>query len=812
METISYKVGSTWTEVSLGSLGVGESFKLELGTHGESKCILPLVVLPPETAPAIPFESQCIIYTGRTGTGPFSGGSILFQGRRTDNNGQASGTGASQELVIEDAWYDLRFLTLQAAWQNITGYTGGTPTYGTPFTWPDCVLFQYSVSGQLQPNGTFAAYSPAPINGHITTGQSIQEILAYAIYFGGVNLQIGQIDPACYVPFYPVRSMRCADAIKCALRPHPDCTCEIDYTTTPPTFNIRQRSNLTAVTLPYKSSAGAKTHLTSSVRPRPDLQPARVGIYIKSTTTINGNDVVSVGTDIYPAASPVALRSFDASVDMCGPKLAKTVAVLTTAAFDPTSLTWWAQKVPALKNIASGGQIPNSGAGALAQLDSTINGGLSGHPKGIQVVDDTGAVINISAGNYAYELLQGTPATWMTGVNVIEANVVGFFSYYKNTTAGAANLVDQIGEHLHTCRVKLVNVATSTFTLNQILATGEIYPAGLAQAIYNTLSTLQYNFTHEILESPFATVIKPGKHCLNLSGGAAAWTTMNAMVQSVEMELMFSPAAGITTARTTVHCGPVAHLEAGELVQLLNLFTNRDLSKINPSERSGGVSMSGGDVTLGSDSPKENSVPAPPVDAVKNISAPDATAANVTNILVHDGTTHQISVTQNNTTTGANFTTGVIAPEFTGSGAPSSTTLAPSAYYRVGDKYADTSVTPQLLYRCTTAGSNSTSAWTQIGGAGNSNVVEQYNNAHSYNVRDLVFVFTLTTIGGVTIQPGIYICITAVPANGTGNQIPQFPLPATGTVYWWLIAFMPAVYNDCNGSTGQVYVNATGPF
>lgn len=232
----------------------------------------------------------------------------------------------------------------------------------------------------LQPNGTFAAYSPEPYLSHITTGQAIKEMLAYAIYFGGVNLQIGQIDPDIYVPFYPVRSTRIADCIKMALRPHPDCTCEIDYTTTPPTFNIRQRANLAPVTLPYKSVAvnvnSRQTHLSSKPRPRPDLIPSRVGIYIKSNETINGNDAVSVGSDIYPPTLPSGLRSLDASVDMSGPKLAKTTATLTTSAFDPTNLNWWAQKVPALKSQSSGGQIPNAGSpGALALVDAAINSG-----------------------------------------------------------------------------------------------------------------------------------------------------------------------------------------------------------------------------------------------------------------------------------------------------------------------------------------------------------------------------------------------------------------------------------------------------
>ena len=723
METISYKVGSTWTEVGFADLGVGATAHMNLGTHGESKFILPLASLPPETAVAILFESPCIIYTSRTGSGSsWSGGSILFQGRRIDNRGQASATGASQELVIEDAWYDLRFLTYQCAWQNVTGYSGSTPTYGTPYVWPDCVLFQSNLGGQLLPNGTFGTYSPTPVNGHITTGQMLEEILAYAIYFGGVNLQIGTLsDCATYVPFYPIRAMRCADAIILALRVHPDCTCEIDYTTTPPTFNVRKQASLTTITLPYKGSGSNRTHLTSSVRPRPELIPSRIGIYIKSTATISNQPVVSIATDIYPSSSS-GLRSLDVSVDMTGPKLAKTTAVLTTSSFDPTSLAWWAAKVPAFKNIANGGQIPNTGTGSLALLDTTINGG-SGHLKGLQVVDDSNSPINISAGNYAYELLTGTPCAWMQAtvggnVNVIEANIVGFFSYYKETTAGASNLVDQIGEHMHTCKVKLTNTASGTYQLSTTLSTGEVYPTGLAQAIYTALQTLQYNFTHTILEAPYATMIKPGKHALNLSGGASAWSTMAAMIQAVDYEFMLAPGAPMTVSKTTVHCGPVAHLETRELIELLNIFCNRDLSKINPNERANGSDLSGGQVTLGSDSPKENSVPAISVPAVVNVTAPDVTASNVTNIFTQDATQHQISVLQNSTSVGTTIITGLIAPEFNGTGSPSGSSLPANAYFRVGDHYIDTSA--NALWRCTASGTNSSSSWAQISGGGGS--------------------------------------------------------------------------------------------
>jgi hypothetical protein len=634
METIAYTVGLITTEISFTDLGVGSNPRMELASHGSSKFILPLPGTAPETAFAIPFEAQCVIWTGRTfSLGSWGGGSKIFQGRRTDNSGQVGGDRVSCEVVIEDAWYDLRFLTMQSLWEIIGGGTITSPTF-TPEFYPDCVLFQATVAGMLLPNGTFTAYSPGPFNNHITSGQVIREILAYAIFYGGANLQIGTIDPAIYVPFYPIRSMRVADALKVCLRVHPDCTTEIDYTTTPPTFNIRQRSNLTAVTLPYKGTASNRTHLTSSVKPRPELVPSRVAIYYKETSTFAGASVVSISSDVYPGGA-TALRSLDASCDITGPKFCTTTAKITAVAFDPTDITWWPKKLPALKQISDGGQIPNQpGVGSLHGIDAAINGG-SGHPKGIQVVDSTGAAINLSI--YPNELVNGTVCDWMqTGgilTNVIEATVIAFFNYHKISNVGSVPtaITDTVLEQAQSVRIKLTNspVGVTTYTLTQQLASGETFTNGLAQSIYTALATLQYNFTHTVLEAPFATVIKPGLNALNLSGGATAWSTMIAMVQETSIEFMFSPSAGITSAKTTVRCGPVAHLEAGELVQLLNLFTNRDFSKINPNERASGFNASGGSAAFGSDSVKENSSPAPVIPTSSNLVSVDG--SNVIN-------------------------------------------------------------------------------------------------------------------------------------------------------------------------------------
>jgi hypothetical protein len=486
----------------------------------------------------------------------------------------------------------------------------------TTASWPDIILFQSSPGTDYT---TFPSpQNSVPVQYHITAGQAIIEILNYAISCG-VNLQIGQIDPLLYVPFYPARAMRCADCLKLALRSLPNVATEIDYTTTPPTFNVRQQSNWTGVTLPYKGSSAAggvvQEHLTSTVKPRPDLVPSRVGIYVKTTGASGSQPVITVAEDIYPVSAPAGLRSFDTSLDMSGPKYQLVTGQITTyaAASANTAITgesgalnWWKLKIPAFSRSAEFSAGP-------ALVNTAVN---DGSLNCITVLDEAGNPVNLSAYTAILEH-EGTIHPWMN-VASIKAIVTAWFSYTHQTNINTAATPVMVTDkkpnaHAHTVRVHLCNapLGNTPYNLSNLLSAGEYYPTGLAQAIYTSLQTLQYQFTHTILEQPFYTVIKPGKHCLNLSGGATAWATMNAMIQEVTLELLNS-STGLTSAKTTVKCGPVAHLEPGQLVQLTNLFNNRDFSKINPNERQSGLPAGGLTAAMPSETAKENSLPKTP--------------------------------------------------------------------------------------------------------------------------------------------------------------------------------------------------------
>jgi len=695
-----------------GGRVVADAWQARFLSHRASTVTLRLPGVPPAVAPAIPFESRIILWSGRIlNAGAYSGGAQQFQGLRTDRSGTADPQRTGSSYQFDDEWYFLDHCPFQQVWVQLAA-SGGPNNY-VPFA--SVVLFQPN-PGQT--------YVPAPVNGLIHTGQQIRDILSCAISLGA-NLQIGQIDPALYQAWYPLPNVKCGDAIRHCLRLHPDCFTEIDYSTTPPTFNIRQRANLTAVSLPYAATdASGRRHIASGIQPRPELQPRRVAIFYR---VISNQYLLATPVDIYPNANlsvtgpvitgqsvggpsapftaggspvvgtamsgitgnatltipvgaPGGLRALDFAVDLLGPKLALTTAAITTAPFDPTNLAWWRQKVPSL---AQG--IPAAGLGSLQLLSTTINGGGA---TDITVLDASTLDANgnlshpVNLATFTSELLpRSAPMAWMTAstggpLQVIEVTVTAHFSYARQKNVGSATVtITQPNDHAHSVRVKLCNSASLTQSYSQYLTTGEAIPANLAQSVYASLAALQYSFTHSLVERPFNGWLKPGRHAINLAGGAPAWTTMQATLATSEYRLHLD-ARGNTFDHFTVQCGPVEHLEPGQLVQLFNTFANRDLARIDTGERLTGVPAPNSTILMPADTARENTVTGIPDLALQVFSAPDAANPGTTVAITHHPAAGQITVAQLDSTSGAPLNQRLVMAEYSGAGAPGPATLA----------------------------------------------------------------------------------------------------------------------------------------
>ena len=134
------------------------------------------------------------------------------------------------------------------------------------------------------------------------------------------------------------------------------------------------------------------------------------------------------------------------------------------------------------------------------------------------------------------------------------------------------------------------------------------------------------------------------------------------------------------------------------------------------------------------------------------------------------------------------------------------------------DFYIDmTTPTAPVLYVCTGAGSNSGSTWAQISGGGGGGYVGTWSDTTAYFAGQSARVQSTAVVGGVQLVPGVYGCILNVPASvgspATGNLVPQYPEPTSGSVYWQLIAFGVQTTTECSGGTGgHIYINASGPF
>ena len=606
---------------------VSMGIKCSFASHRASTVTLRLPGIDPKTAPKIPFKSPIVIKDGT--------GAPQFQGRRTDRQGNARPGQTSITLTFEDAYYDLAHITFKQKTDQ--------PGF---ILWPDVVLFQSTAA--------------ATLGAYVKTSDELVNILTYAIVSARVNLQIGTIDicerqpwpteapnpdnhtyqlepQGYYVPFYPSRCVKISEAIQFCLRVHPDCFTEIDHTTTPPTFNVRRRSALftpnpdlpgtpmAAVNLPYSyTDANGLRHTATDIQERPELQPKRIAIYYQITGQTSGGPAYDFAVDAYGYAptAPYApqqlgtaellaategIQAMDYSVNLAGATTVTANSFLRTLPFNPfdTGLAIWRLKCQPLKS-------------------PDVTGLAFANPANVKVLADDG-VTDLSGNGFYIDA--GSVSAFMVGTvgTPAVANVSADFTYTKpNGKAERAT---------HHFRVKLLNYDTGPggkiFSSTQTTATGEVVPAGLAQGLFTVLSPMQYSLTHRIVETAgFQGFVKPGKHCINLmvnpadvvSGDLSAqWAAMNAAVQSTEYTL-HTDGNGNVFAEFDVKCGPVEHLEAGELVQLMNLFTNRRTAEYDMTARVGGTAS--GSVPMPTDTEKENSTHDTPTLSSHNLFTP----------------------------------------------------------------------------------------------------------------------------------------------------------------------------------------------
>ena len=534
--------------------------------------------------PIWPFEGVVIIRSGRaSATGlpdSFSGGAIEFQGKRLLHvvDGRPDFEGVFYNFA--GPWYDVHncpYQQLSAWWLGVGDGTGVDLS-------SDVLLFFQLVDGHY-----------AQVTTKVQIFDALQHVLdQYALQglAAPFSVDLDDVDVNVPLPTYPMQDVKCSEVIEYCLRPSPDARVWFDYSVSPPAVRVMSQGNCTPVTVALGDGV---SHESLRIVARPDLQARSVVCFFKQTNRVDDASWQKKTKQKHgPHGADSALdpdgglRVLVQTVDLQGFSVSNVYGELVTLPVT-NDLAFWQVVVPELRST----QVRNF----------AVLGGMT-------VVDDDGNVVSLAA--YPNALMDGSSiCPWMTlagvapitGRRVTITADVTYKLYNVEGTGGSRTATNgQFLEWFPSKRLSwrgiITNGITDNYTKISEIVSAEEIPTGLAEMIYTSLATLQYEGDVSLVQAEISGGLHMG-NTLNLSGGVAAWATMGAQIQSI--------AKDFGTGKTVVEIGPSKFLAAGDLTQLFLINRLRRVYQ-NPSARvTGRASGSDNSVSLGKNSAKENS-------------------------------------------------------------------------------------------------------------------------------------------------------------------------------------------------------------
>lgn len=538
-----------------------------------------------DAASTFPYNAAITIYRNRTklanGTWDPASGTIYFTGRRILEPRSGSASAESNRYTFVGPWADLDEYIYQQNWK----------VYATP---PTGAAQQPRSHVFLNQDDTGAAKDTA-----WQIGDSVGYVRDRAVDNYGVGtepLQLGAGTPAFNLPYDEQREITCAECIRKQLRWIPDAITWFDYSTSPPTLKVARRGSLTPVALDI--TAGNKIEGLEIIR-RDDLTRPAVVLKFEQINEINGTGWTQITEQKAPGgATGTARGTLVATIQLAGYSLNTISATIITkpiqansgaSGTDATRLAWWRVRLPILNNAR------------VVNLSIT-----------------NVSIPNI--GTRAFELTAGQMPPWIVG-EALEETITARATYQVKDAN--TNIVKEVVDEEISVRITSTSVNTSsnpsTFSTILSYSTGETVPSGLADALYSALSTAQYQGRLTLVEKEITGTVLVG-NVLNLTGGLAEWSTMNAMVQEVTEYLQ--------EGRTEILFGPAGHLGVDDLVELLRVNRYR-FNYTNPAARTQGQT-NGSNVELGKQTPRENSTEG--AEAMKRLVILLVDGANLTTI------------------------------------------------------------------------------------------------------------------------------------------------------------------------------------
>jgi hypothetical protein len=486
--------------------------------------------------------------------------------------------------TVLSAWYDLTRIFYQQEWTVWDGSYVNNGGLLLPHTVTEylstLVLF-------MQQNGTL-----------LTAQQQITDAINFAINHGmSGEVQLGTVDMNFQPPIDIIKgAITCAEIIQKAIRWAKDAVAYLDYTTSPPTLNVRQRANLPAVSVPVlspssplppggegqgegASSANSYSAVLGSgfgtsavgrggyvkdveLSQRTDLVPKAVVVQYIEPTTENGYtgyarviDWASVtlegeppgepsykqggtmpsppsGYDTNPADEPTGVAVVPVPIQLVGLNIHYIEQQVTTVAINTASPSWWAEHCPA--------ELNRSGV-------TILNGPY-----------------NNTAPTYPNEIVKGSFAAWMGAQNKHAAQETVYADIDIQFADPVSGSVIKETRHL-SANITSTDIGIGGVTFQNVtsFSLGEpLPPIGLPLAYLQSLTPAQWEGSCTIVEQECSGSVTPGT-VLNISGGNLAWATMNAMVAAVDEDW--------DTGETRVTLGIPKHLSVADMIELANV-------------------------------------------------------------------------------------------------------------------------------------------------------------------------------------------------------------------------------------------------
>lgn len=517
------------------------------------------------------------IWRDRTALG--TGGSIWHQGWFDDPAMSIEGGKQYVRYQLHDVFWKFERNGFCQQRQVVTGFTGGhydQPIYSTVIC-TEAYLHE-GPDGLRHTNGWEIGeicdwlnemYNPTK-RGAVNNRSDAQDLLVK-----------GTIEPATFPPITRANSLLCSEVLLNVLRLTPDAVIfvDVDPVTSKPRFNVRtvgkwnygtvpptfiDYTNLPEVTINITADQEASIILQGQQSRR---QPAVILFYL-SNATVNGFTVPAVLTDVFPGGTnlwtPEAGRY---TVELEGATVSTEAASiqtqpisLLTAADQPGQVAWWLAHDRSLLDTKI--------------VQSTIKVGTP------SIVDGNNNPIDLGA--FPNELL--TPLPKWIGANVIKATVcaeVAFDKYVDDT-----HLIPDVKVQRRSVRktIKLTNAVTGTYQAIKEATSGEVPPAGVAEAVFRGLDLVQWAGSIRFVGAQARSDIKLGIR-LKLVGPNTTFS--NVIPQRVTEQPHFG--------YVEVEYGPSAPPDINSLVDISRSVRGRTTYRMPSARATGGIPDGGED-------------------------------------------------------------------------------------------------------------------------------------------------------------------------------------------------------------------------